>query len=298
MTETTKGAVGRKRKKNGFTQISNILIEDSRLSWKAKGILMYLMSRPDNWKVNKTDLQKKAVEGRDSVQSGLDELKELGYLHIYQKNNENGQFNYIWEYDDEPFTPDILKNHTTENPQNSGDNMQNTHVRENRIRENRQRDSSILNNTVFNNTVLNNTEYKEIKTNMSVSPKKLEEEFELLWKMYPRKIGKKKAFDSFKKARKVKKVPYETIENGLYRYLKYIEQQELEETFIQHGSTFFNQEKWQDEFICTGVNKKPKNATEYLRAKYSQGEDYFESFRDRETIDYYSEVVPEPFQGF
>ena len=40
-----------------------------------------------------------------------------------------------------------------------------------------------------------------------------------LWKLYPRKIGKKKAFDSYKKARKLKKIPYETIENGLYRYI-------------------------------------------------------------------------------
>ena len=64
--QNNSNAIGRKRKKNGYTKISNQLIEDSRLSWKAKGILCYLMSRPDGWKVNRTDLQRRALEGRDA----------------------------------------------------------------------------------------------------------------------------------------------------------------------------------------------------------------------------------------
>jgi hypothetical protein len=144
------------------------------------------------------------------------------------------------------------------------------------------------NNTSFINTI-NNTSNKR-----NIGEKSLEKEFELLWKIYPRKMGKKKAFDSFKKARKVKKVPYEIIENGLYRYLRHIEDQGLEEQYIQHGSTWFNQEKWQDEYITTGINKKPKNALEYYRQQY--GEENNHGFTRNETIiDYYSEVVPELF---
>jgi len=148
-------------------------------------------------------------------------------------------------------------------------------------------------NFTRNNTSINTkNNIKKNKTNMS----EFEQEFEKLWTMYPRKIGKKKAFDSFKKARKVKKVPYETIQNGLYRYLRYIEQQDMDEQFIQHGSTFFNQEKWQDEFITTGLQKKPKNALEYFRQKHQQqGEDYVEPFRNGEVINAYSELLPEPF---
>ena len=82
------------------------------------------------------------------------------------------------------------------------------------------------------------------------------------------RLDKKKACDAFKKARKIKKIPYETIQNGLYRYLRYLEQQETEEQFIMHGSTWFNQEKWQDEYITTGIKKKPKNALEYFKQKY------------------------------
>jgi hypothetical protein len=134
---------------------------------------------------------------------------------------------------------------------------------------------------------------KDKNTKMSISSKKLEEEFEQLWKIYPRKVGRKIAFDSFKKARKIKKVPYETIENGLYRYIKYLEQQETDEQYIMHASTWFNQEKWQDDYITSGINRKPKNATEYLRAKY--GGDFFEPSRNGEIIEYHPESIPELF---
>ena len=40
-----------------------------------------MLSRPDNWKINKTDLYKRATEGRDAIQNALNELKELEYLH-------------------------------------------------------------------------------------------------------------------------------------------------------------------------------------------------------------------------
>lgn len=136
------------------------------------------------------------------------------------------------------------------------------------------------NNTSFINTI-NNTKSKN----------NIEREFEELWKIYPRKIGKKKAFDSFKKARKIKKIPYETIENGLYRYLRYIEQQDMDEQYIQHGSTFFNQEKWQDEFITTGVNKKPKNMMDMYRMEFGGKEDEFRG--NSQVFDYHEGGIPE-----
>lgn len=145
------------------------------------------------------------------------------------------------------------------------------------------------NNTSINNTNNNTKNNKDIRAN----PTKIEQEFEQLWKIYPRKIGKKKAFDSFKKARKIKKIPYEIIENGLYRYIRYLEQQGTDEQFIQHGSTWFHQEKYQDEYITTGIQRKPKNAMEYFKSKYNQGEDIFEPNRNGEVINDYSRLLPD-----
>lgn len=157
-----------------------------------------------------------------------------------------------------------------------------------------------LNNTSINNTRIN----KEINNNKnnillisdetSKKVSQLEHEFEKLWKLYPRKQSKKKAFESYKKARKEKKIPYETIENGLYRYLRYIEQEDLDSQFIPHGSTWFNQHRWQDEYAVQ-ARKKPKNHFEYLQMKY--GGMNYEPNGNGEIIDDYSKVIPDPFQG-
>ena len=125
---------------------------------------------------------------------------------------------------------------------------------------------------------------KNKKTKVSISPKKLEEEFEQLWQIYPKKIGKKKGFDSFKKARKIKKVPYETIENGLYRYITYLEQQETDEQYIMHASTWFNQEKWQDDYICVATKKRTSSPLEMYRREFGGTDD--EPKRNSSIFDY------------
>ena len=286
--------VGRKRKKNGFTQVSNAMLEDTRLSWRAKGLLCYMLSRPDNWKINKTDLYKKATEGRDAMQKSLDELKKLGYLHIYAQKNEKGLIDtWIWEYDDVAFEPTILKNQITEKPQETGQNVSIFQTTEKPDSgESSVWNSSIYNNTDSNNTNNNNTKDKEIKT-IKVTTSQLEKEFETVWALYPRKMGRKKAFDSFTKARKIKKIPYETIENGLYRYIRYLEQQGTDEQYILHGSTFFNQEKWKDEYTLTGLEQKPRNIKEYWQQKYGNGGNHYEPHGNREIIDCNPTVIPD-----
>jgi Helix-turn-helix domain len=296
----TNKAIGRKRKKNGFTQIANTLVEDSRLSWKAKMILVYLLSRPDYWRINKKDIENRATDGRESVQNGLNELKELGYLHIYQDRNEKGQMiGWVWEYDDVPFATDERQNRNTDNQQEIGETMQENRMTENpNYGEPELRETRTYNNTVFNNTVLSNTKEKKNKDKKINSPV-IDREFEKIWALYPRKVGRAKAFQHFKKARKIKKIPYEIIENGLYRYIRYLEQQGTDEQYIMHGSTWFSQEKWQDEYVLTGIKQKAKSPEEYLRQKYAQdGVSDFEYHRNRKVVNDYDESIPDIFQGF
>lgn len=72
-----------KKRPSNFVIIDKTFLEDDRLSYKAKGILAYLLSKPDNWKVIVSDLVKHSKDGFDSVYSGLKELKKYGY---YEKN--------------------------------------------------------------------------------------------------------------------------------------------------------------------------------------------------------------------
>lgn len=74
-----------------------------------------------------------------------------------------------------------------------------------------------------------------------------EHEFDQLWAIYPRKQGKKRAFEAYKRSRK-KGIEYEVIKNGVNAYLSYIENEKVKPQYIKQGSTFFSQDAWNDEW--------------------------------------------------
>ncbi|EOH78407.1 hypothetical protein [Enterococcus malodoratus] len=79
-----------------FTQIKNSAAKDKSLSWKARGILVYLASLPSDWKIYKNEIMKHSTDKRDSFNSGWNELKKAGYIKGVQIK-ENGKFkSYIW----------------------------------------------------------------------------------------------------------------------------------------------------------------------------------------------------------
>ena len=70
-------------------------------------------------------------------------------------------------------------------------------------------------------------------------------EFEKLWSLYPRKEGKKEAMAAYQRAIK-HGTTTETIEEGINRYNKHIRDCRIEKRYIKKGSTYFNQESWND----------------------------------------------------
>lgn len=89
--------------KHGFTMINNQVVTDPGLSWKAKGILLYMRSRPDNWQFYSTEVAKHATDGRASLMAGLRELQERGYLKRRQGKIKNGKFGDLeWTIADTP----------------------------------------------------------------------------------------------------------------------------------------------------------------------------------------------------
>ena len=78
-------------KNNNFTTIDNTGLRDTRLSWKATGLLAYMLHLPNDWKIYVTDLIKRKKDGKDSVQSAMKELMEFGYMERYSIK-ENGRF--------------------------------------------------------------------------------------------------------------------------------------------------------------------------------------------------------------
>ena len=84
-------------------------------------------------------------------------------------------------------------------------------------------------------------------------------DFENLWEIYPRKIGKKKALDAYARALK-KGVSFETIKKGIENYNKQIKANGTAPAYIKHGSTWFNGECWNDEYITSSQPKETPQA--------------------------------------
>ncbi len=94
----------RRRVRSNFTTLPNELINDQSLSWKALGILVYILSLPDNWQLRLSHLAKQKCSGRDATRTGLKELQTAGYLLIRRERGTRGKFTHTtWSVTDEPW---------------------------------------------------------------------------------------------------------------------------------------------------------------------------------------------------
>lgn len=69
--------------------------QDSALSFEARGILAYLLSKPDDWKVYVGDLRREGGIGRDQLRRILRELETAKYLTRQRSKDRRGQWD--WE---------------------------------------------------------------------------------------------------------------------------------------------------------------------------------------------------------
>ena len=81
-----------KKKTSHFSVIDTRFFNDTRLTWKAKGLLGYLLSKPDDWKVRMKDLEKRSPKGIREIKSGMKELIRYGYAEMIRKQTQSGKF--------------------------------------------------------------------------------------------------------------------------------------------------------------------------------------------------------------
>jgi hypothetical protein len=116
MKSNPKTIIRQKRTRN-YTIIPNDMLNNEALSFKAKGILTYLLSKPDNWNVYMGQLAKASKDGYEAVCSGVTELMDKGYVF---RRPIGGDTPGGWEYFvyDEPQSANpfgLAENPTPEN---------------------------------------------------------------------------------------------------------------------------------------------------------------------------------------
>lgn len=84
MTDIT---IRRSERRRNYTVIDNAVFVDNRLSWQARGMLCYLLSKQDNWRVNIRHLVKVTQEtskktGENGVYTILRELRNVGFVKM------------------------------------------------------------------------------------------------------------------------------------------------------------------------------------------------------------------------
>ena len=80
-----------KEERTRFLTASYESSNDSRLSFKALGLHLYLLGKPDDWDANEDDLVKRHEDGKASVRAGIAELLQYGYMHRQRITDDRGR---------------------------------------------------------------------------------------------------------------------------------------------------------------------------------------------------------------
>jgi hypothetical protein len=90
------------KRTRGYVAVPNSINDDDRLSFKALGILTYLLSRPDDWRPNYRQLMKTHTDGEVSVRAGLTELEEAGYYRRSRVQYPDGTWGWLTTVSETP----------------------------------------------------------------------------------------------------------------------------------------------------------------------------------------------------
>lgn len=71
--------------------VPNATAQDSSLSWAARGLLLHMLSMPENWQFHEHDLVNRSPMGRDHLRSIVRELEAAGYLRRTRRRDGNGR---------------------------------------------------------------------------------------------------------------------------------------------------------------------------------------------------------------
>lgn len=102
------------------------------------------------------------------------------------------------------------------------------------------------------------------------SKEELTNEFEMLWKLYPRKIGKQKSFKKYLEYSKKEDQLFEKVKVGIENYLDYIKINKIETAFIKHAITYFNNQSWLDDYSTTKLKGKKEVEKPIWYEKHNQ----------------------------
>jgi len=200
-----------------FTQIANAVLNCKKLSFKAKGIYSFMMSKPDNWNFTIRSMAKQVKDGEDGIRSGLKELRDQGAIVYVKHTNGTGTYHL--------------------------QNVVETPKREKPVKAIQHQNGEIPRREIplkGKSTRISNKEPLVIKIQDS---NKDSSAFEQFWNVYPKKKNKKKAQQIWT-SRKLDSMADQLINDVI---LKTQKDRSWLDGYAPYPTTYLNGDRWEDE---------------------------------------------------
>lgn len=208
--------------RNRYVNISKVPLEDRRLSWKARGLHAFLMSKPDNWDVIVEYLVGQSEkDGRDSVRGALKELESAGYIARTKTKNDQGKYDGTdCEIFEEPHV----------SPDETGDGFS---------------DDGKPGPGIPEDGESHTNDYLDIKSNEKVTD--YTPEFEAWWKLYPKPVDKRGTFGCWNATLRNRGGTVESIMNATTLFATQMLEEGREKRHILNSTTFLGPgERWRE----------------------------------------------------
>lgn len=217
-----------------FTVLPNATIRDPELSFRATGLLAYMVSLPNGAKVDSLSLSQRKKEGRDAVRTAFTELVRQGYARRYTEQEKlTGQWRTVIEISDVA-DPGTCSQSSGSRPSGSpglGSRPSGPQALSKRKKPDERTRENV----------------SSPKGDASVSGSDQDENFCAFWQSYPRRVAKGHARRAWRKAVKAKPGPDLVIHATRFANLV----RDIDPQFIPHPSTWLNGERWEDQLATT-----------------------------------------------
>lgn len=220
-----------------FARVPKAVLEDDTLSWKAKGILAYLLGKQRTWKAQVQDIVNRGTDGKSAVRSALKELRGAGYARLTRV--KSGGRIATWRMDVADCRM-FAANEIGEETCGVKPDPENRDLGQIPLAGIQDPENQDLENRHLNK---NGTGTKNDGTkNDRVSARS---EAELVYEKYPRKIGRPQALAKIRDA--IKRHGFDRIFSAVKMFAAcWTDAPPEEMRFCPHPSTWFNQERYND----------------------------------------------------
>ncbi|MFQ3904481.1 helix-turn-helix domain-containing protein [Staphylococcus sp. 50Mo3-1] len=206
----------------GYGSVYKKVMKDTELSIEAKAIYAYLTSYAGGKDTAFPSVSLICHElniSKNRFYNHRKELVEKEIISVKRERTDNGFSKNIYTINHHFVRLNFV-------------DIQNVDIQNVDIQNKDTKNNSTKNNNIKNNNNKNNTSATDVTR----------EHFENWWKLYDKKLDKKKAFSLFKSA--LKEHSYETIMNGTREYLKTITNKQYQ----KYPKTFLSQESYLNDF--------------------------------------------------